>query len=318
MLRFLKIKKIWLSLIILLLISLLFWIHHLVIIKEMNYSNTFIPLGDKKVFITDIYLQNYEVKHKTKWLESIGLPKTISNPLNQILSFYSFRYKKYSAGGILTLNGLIVTETSNGSINPDDISLRIIDRYGNNLLIGEPVFYRKNVNTINFSLKGIVKKEHKEPFGIDIKETASGKHVKTYFDKDWSIKYFSFFDEKPNSSLSQPQEFINEFLQSYVSQIKKNKNTNSTYKQKTSSFPNLQHNFWLTNKWAITSISYLNEYDGEPDVFETNVNFFSSKPESIDIIATQKIYVVRSNISNSGWLIFDVGPVFKCPSNMPL
>jgi len=153
MLKILKTKKIWLSLIILLLISLLFWIHHLVIIKEMNYSNTFIPLGKKKVFITDIYLQNYEVKHKIKWLESIELPKTFSNPLNQILSFYSFQYKKYSSGGILTLNGIIVTDASNGSINPDDISFHIIDRYGNNLLIGEPVFYGKNANTINFSLK---------------------------------------------------------------------------------------------------------------------------------------------------------------------
>jgi len=126
------------------------------------------------------------------------------------------------------------------------------------------------------------------------------------------MKYFSFFDKKPNLNLSQPQEFINEFLKSYISQ--KNKDTNSTYKQKTSSFPNLQHNLCITNKWAITSISYYNEYDGEQDLFEANVNFFSAKPESNDIVATQKKYVVRSNTSNNSWLILDVSPIFKCSS----
>ncbi len=309
-----KIYKICLSLLIILTISLLFWLHHSVIIKEAHYFYMPILLGKQKYFFTDVYLQNYELKYKTKWLELVpfGIPKIISDPMCQLLSFYSLPYKKYKVGGIITLNGIIVVDNANTPVNTKNITFYLIDRYGNNLLIEKQIFIKKGSNIVNYSLKGRVEEENKAPFGVDIRESESGKRIKTYFDHDWSTKSFTFFEQKPSLNIEQPQEFINNYLNS-ISAIK-HKNANSPIEPKitdVSSFQNLQHSLWMTNKWAITSITYLNEFDSEQDVFATSVNFFSSQPDNSEIVATQKIYVVRSHLSKNGWLIWSVGPLKK-------
>lgn len=113
-------------------------------------------------------------------------------------------------------------------------------------------------------------------------------------------------------NIEQPQEFINNYLNS-ISAIKY-KNANSAIEPKINdviSFQNLQHSLWMTNKWAITSITYLNEFESEQDVFATSVNFFSSQPDNSEIVATQKINVVRSHLSQNGWLVWSVGPLTK-------